>query len=116
MIHVLDEGSIDQARFFAPDVDALLLDSGNPGLATKELGGTGRVYNWDISGQIVDAVAVPVFLSGGLNSENVPAPLTAVRPFCADVCSGLRTDDALDVKLTSFVRAVRKTSEIYPTE
>ena len=116
VIHVRDEGSFDQARCIAPDVDALLLDSGNPGLATKELGGTGRVHNWDISRQIVDAVAVPVFLAGGLNSENVAAALTAVRPFGVDVCSGLRTDDALDaVKLTSFVRAVRKTSGIYPT-
>ena len=117
VIHVRDEGSLDQARCIAPDVDALLLDSGNPGLATKELGGTGRVHNWDISCQIVDSVAVPVFLAGGFNSENIVAALTAVRPFGVDICSGLRTDDALDaVKLTSFVRAVRKSSGIYPTE
>ena len=112
VIHVRDEAAIDEAQSVAPDVDTILLDSGNPDLVTKELGGTGRVHNWEISRQIVEKVAVPVFLAGGLNPENITEALTAVRPFGVDICSGLRTDDALDdVKLTSFVRAVHTTSE-----
>lgn len=112
VIHVRDEAAIDEAQSVAPDVDTILLDSGNPDLATKELGGTGRVHNWEISRRIVEKVAVPVFLAGGLNPENITEALTAVRPFGVDICSGLRTDDALDdVKLTSFVRAVHTTSE-----
>jgi len=39
VIHVLDEKSIDQALKISEKADALLLDSGNPNLAVKELGG-----------------------------------------------------------------------------
>ena len=35
VLHVLDEGTIDDARRFASRVDALLLDSGNPAAETK---------------------------------------------------------------------------------
>ena len=53
----------------APHVDAILLDSGNPSLEVKELGGTGR-RDWAVSRQIVEAVDVPVWLAGGLNPDN----------------------------------------------
>ena len=49
VIHVTDEASVDCALEVADGVDALLLDSGNPTLAVKELGGTGRVHNWQLS-------------------------------------------------------------------
>src|SRR4029078_13032237 len=42
VIHVRDAGAIRESAAIAPLVDAILLDSGNPSLATKELGGTGR--------------------------------------------------------------------------
>ena len=38
VIHVTGEESLDEAQRIAPEVDALLLDSGNPNLAVKELG------------------------------------------------------------------------------
>ena len=52
-------------------VDALRLGSGNPSVAVKELGGTGRRHDWRISRQIREAVSVPVFLAGGLGPANV---------------------------------------------
>ena len=108
VIHVRDRSSIEQAIDAAPAVDALLLDSGNPDLETKELGGTGRVHNWEISRDIVDAVAAPVFLAGGLTPENVASAVAAVRPFGVDVCSGLRTTTGLnDAKLGAFANAIR---------
>ena len=108
VIHVRDRSSIDDAIRVAPAVDALLLDSGNPALQTKELGGTGRVHNWEISREIVDSVAVPVFLAGGLNPDNVALAIENVRPFGVDICSGLRTADGLsDAKLGAFVDAIR---------
>lgn len=51
-VHVLGEESIAEASAVAPHVDAILLDSGNPTLAVKELGGTGRVHDWAIGRQI----------------------------------------------------------------
>ena len=54
------------------------------------------------------AVAVPVFLAGGLRATNVQAAIQAVRPFGVDLCTGVRTAGALDVdKLAAFLRAVR---------
>lgn len=107
VIHVLDESSVAGALAVAPLVDALLLDSGNPRLAIKELGGTGRVHDWSLSRRIVEKCGRPVFLAGGLRPDNAAAALAAVRPHALDVCSGLRTDGALDeAKLAAFVRAL----------
>ncbi len=108
VIHVLGAAAVAEAIMAAPHVDALLLDSGNPALATKELGGTGRTHDWAVSRTIVDAVPVPVFLAGGLHAGNVPDALQAVRPYGVDVCSGVRTGGRLDpTRLDAFVRAVR---------
>ena len=71
VIHVIDERTIDEAIKISEFVDALLLDSGNPNLEIKELGGTGRVHNWKISKKIVEQSKVPVFLAGGLTVDNV---------------------------------------------
>ena len=48
VIHVLGEESVVDACNVAEYVDAILLDSGNPRLAIKELGGTGRRNDWSI--------------------------------------------------------------------
>jgi phosphoribosylanthranilate isomerase len=108
VIHVKGETSIDDALQINDHVDAILLDSGNPNKAVKELGGTGRVHNWDISRQIVEAVSTSVYLAGGLHAENVQQAIETVRPFGVDLCSGVRTDKKLDEdKLASFMSAVR---------
>jgi phosphoribosylanthranilate isomerase len=108
VIHVRDDNALKRSVAVAPAVDALLLDSGNPSLATRELGGTGRVHDWSVSRKIRDSVDVPVFLAGGLNPGNVGKAITQVAPFGVDVCSGLRTNGMLDeAKLIAFMRAVR---------
>jgi phosphoribosylanthranilate isomerase len=91
-------------------VDAILLDSGNPKLEVKELGGTGRRYDWALSRQIRERVDVPVWLAGGLNPDNAREAIETVRPFALDVCSGLRTSEGYDLdpdKLGRFMEAVR---------
>lgn len=109
VIHVVGDRSVDEAQAVAGDVDAILLDSGNPKLAVKELGGTGRRHDWAISRRIVDAVAPkPVYLAGGLKPENVADAVERVRPFGVDLCSGVRTAGRLDpVKLEAFFSALR---------
>lgn len=107
VIHVTGPESIDEARSLAPQVDALLLDSGNQSLAIKELGGTGRTHDWTISRRIRDAVSKPIFLAGGLNAENVAEAIRQVQPFGLDLCSGVRTDGKLDAaKLARFFEEV----------
>jgi phosphoribosylanthranilate isomerase len=108
VIHVRDEGSVSHAISLSVNVDALLLDSGNPGLKIKELGGTGRVHNWKLSRKIREGAACPVFLAGGLKPENVREAIQEVRPFGVDVCSGLRTKegDLEPEKLSLFISNV----------
>lgn len=107
VIHVNGRSSVDEALSLHSQVDALLLDSGNPMLPVKELGGTGRVHDWTISRTIRESVNIPVFLAGGLRPENVRAALDEVRPFAVDVCSGVRTEGKLDEeKLKRFMQEV----------
>lgn len=96
VIHVSGEGSIKEAVSIAPQVDAILLDSGDQSLKIKELGGTGRAHDWSISKRICEAVDKPVFLAGGLNAGNILEAIRLVGPFAIDVCSGVRTEGKLD--------------------
>ncbi len=107
VIHVVGPESVDEAGAAAALVDTLLLDSGNPRLAVKELGGTGRVHYWTHSRRICETADVPVLLAGGLNPANVRAAMERVRPAGLDVCSELRSDGRLDAgKLRDFFRAI----------
>lgn len=107
VIHVCNEDAVSEAISIAPNVDAILLDSGNLALTVKELGGTGRTHNWEISRRIVASVPIPVWLAGGLSATNVQAAVELVRPHGVDICSGVRTNGFLDQeKLSAFTTAV----------
>ena len=108
VVHVTGPEAVADAVAAAPEADAILLDSGNPSLPVKELGGTGRTHDWATSRKIREAVGVPLWLAGGLTPANVGAAIGAVRPFGVDVCSGVRTNGKLDeAKLARFVSEVR---------
>jgi phosphoribosylanthranilate isomerase len=112
VIHVVGPDSLREALDVAPHVDAILLDSGNPSLKVKELGGTGRRHDWALSRQIRERVDVPVWLAGGLNPDNAREAIESVGPFALDVCSGLRTGAGYDLdpgRLDRFMAAVRGT-------
>lgn len=107
VIHVTGEESVAEAAAVAPEVDAILLDSGNQSLAVKELGGTGRVHNWELSRAIRERIDKPIFLAGGLRSANVREAINSVQPFGLDLCSSVRTDGRLDEnKLAAFFEQV----------
>lgn len=111
VIHVRGTGSVAEAIRVAPMVDAILLDSGNPTAAVKELGGTGRVHDWTVSRAIREAVPVPVFLAGGLRPSNVADAIGTVQPFGVDVCTGVRVDGRLDADaLRTFVYRARQSA------
>gem|GEM_PF-54709 len=96
VIHVTGPASVRRALAVSAQVDAILLDSGNPNLAVKELGGTGRTHDWHLSREIRERISCPLYLAGGLRPENVAAAIGAVRPFGLDLCSGVRSDGKLD--------------------
>ncbi|MFQ5751109.1 MAG: phosphoribosylanthranilate isomerase [bacterium] len=112
VIHVTCKASLREAESIAPQVDAILLDSGNPNLAVKELGGTGRTHNWSLSKTIRECVGVPIYLAGGLTPDNVAEAIRKIGPFGLDVCSGVRTNGKLDAsKLAAFFAQVRLETE-----
>jgi len=88
--------------------DAWLLDA----WSSKAMGGTGETFNWDLA---VEAVKLgrPVFLAGGLTSENVSDAIRIVRPFGVDVSSGVEASPGKKdhAKLRDFVKAVRSVGE-----
>ncbi len=108
VIHVIDENSIIEAQEVAAEVDYVLLDSGNPNKKVKELGGTGRTHNWELSKKIVERVSTPVFLAGGLNPGNIRQAINAVGPYGVDLCSGVRQDGKLNLdKLSLFFHNIK---------
>jgi len=112
VIHVTGPESVDEAQMIARHVNAILLDSGNQSLRIKELGGTGRVHDWNLSRKIRETIDVPLFLAGGLTPENVAEAIRTVEPFGIDVCSGLRTEGRLDpIKLKAFFDEVHMLSD-----
>jgi phosphoribosylanthranilate isomerase len=109
VIHVEDQGALELLNAYSPYVHAILLDSGRPSALTPELGGTGRVHDWDVSAKLVQMSRRPVFLAGGLTSENVGQAIEKVQPYGLDLCSSLRTEGALDAtKLRQFMAAVAR--------
>lgn len=108
VVHVNGRESVEEAVNIASHVDALLLDSGNQKLATKELGGTGRTHDWRLSAEIRREVRAPIFLAGGLRAENVRDAIGQVEPWGVDLCSGVRSAGRLDQsKLKAFMLECR---------
>ncbi len=109
VIHITDENSVAEAVRVSEYVDAILLDSGNQKLKIKELGGTGRTHDWNLSKMIVERIKIPVFLAGGLNPSNVADAVKTVVPFGLDICSGVRENGKLSERLLrEFVRQLQK--------
>ena len=76
--------------------DYVLLDSG---------AGTGTVFDWDL----IQNIARPYFLAGGLDPHNVADAVKTRRPYGVDVSSGIETGGRKDKdKMAAFVAAVRK--------
>jgi phosphoribosylanthranilate isomerase len=113
VIHVVDDSAINEALAVAPFVDAVLLDSGRPQAAVKELGGTGRVHDWALSRRVRDALMarpkpVPLWLAGGLRADNVAQAIAQVQPQGVDLCNGVRHNGRLDAALLqAFMTAVK---------
>jgi phosphoribosylanthranilate isomerase len=78
---IKDRESLEQLKKY--DVDKYLLDTYHP----YKLGGTGETFNWDLA---VEAKELgPIFLAGGLNSDNVARAVEKVNPAGVDVSSGV---------------------------
>lgn len=75
-VSVGDEIHLDEGTVGVP-----LLDTAVPG----SLGGTGKVFNWELA----DGIGRRFVLAGGLGPGNVAAAVAAVEPWGVDASSGL---------------------------
>lgn len=88
--------SSDIEKIEQSTADYVLLDSG---------AGTGTVFDWNL----IQNIAKPYFLAGGLDSDNVADAVKTLCPYAVDVSSGIETSGLKDkTKMAAFVAAVRK--------
>ena len=86
------------------DAFGVLLDT----YSKKAYGGTGKTFNWDIARDLVER-GFKVFLSGGLNPENVKEAIQRVRPFAVDVSSGVELSPGVKdkIKVERFIKEAK---------
>jgi phosphoribosylanthranilate isomerase len=82
-LRVRNEESIAEIKYFK-DMDFILLDH----YSENCYGGTGRGFDLNLALKARD-FGMPIFLSGGLNPDNVKGAIKKVNPFCVDVSSGV---------------------------
>ena len=93
-IAVQEKGDVQ--KWMTTAADYLLMDNIN--------GGMGKIFNWDLIGEI----SKPFFLAGGLNAKNITEAIAKTKPFAVDVSSGVETDGLKDLaKIKEFIRSVR---------
>jgi phosphoribosylanthranilate isomerase len=87
-IPVAGDESIAIAQSYNGIADLLLLDSHRPG--DEQIGALGVTHSWDIDRKIIESVAIPVLIAGGLGPDNVAEAIRCVRP--AGIDSKTKTD------------------------
>jgi len=88
--------------------EAWLLDAYSP----DKPGGTGERFNWDLALE-AQKLGRPIFLAGGLTSENVGEAVSRVHPYAVDVSSGVEASPGKKdpQKVIAFVRAAKSVLE-----
>jgi len=103
---IKDEASITPIKAF-DNINFVLLDAFKQG----QYGGTGKSFDLDLASKIKQ-FNVPIFLSGGLNPDNVKEAVEKVKPYCADVSSGVEKEPGKkDVELVR--RFIQNAKSIY---
>ncbi len=78
------ENDLAQIADYKGIVDYILLDAPAPG----QYGGTGHTGDWGVAKKAA-GFGIPVILAGGLGPENIGAAMAQVKPYAADLSSGV---------------------------
>ncbi|MDD5166669.1 MAG: phosphoribosylanthranilate isomerase [Candidatus Omnitrophica bacterium] len=75
----------------------------------SERGGTGKKFNWRLLSRF-GGIKQPIFLSGGLNKDNVKKAISSVRPDWVDVSTGVEIKPGKKDyrKIRDFIGALKK--------
>ena len=99
-VRVKNEKSLESIRVF--DVDAVLLDSFDPGV----YGGSGSTFDWELLSSF--KAGKRIILAGGLNASNVREAVLKINPYTVDVSSGVEIGGVKDRgKIKEFIKVVR---------
>jgi phosphoribosylanthranilate isomerase len=101
---VADYTVVENIKPYLDVIDYVLLDAYVEGVQ----GGAGATFNWDIAIKAKE-LGKPMFLAGGLTSENVEEALEKVAPFAVDTASGVeRLPRRKDYdKMKAFIRSAK---------
>jgi phosphoribosylanthranilate isomerase len=98
---------------YTPYCDYFLLDS----RFGSYVGGTGKENDWKKCCKLTKLSTKPIFLAGGLNPSNLSDALKVVKPYAADVSTGISTyappnypkkDRKDPKKVKSFIQIAKK--------
>ncbi len=75
----------------------------------SKIGGTGKNFNWELVRHI-DGITRPIFLSGGLNENNVEKAIATVRPDWVDAssCLEIKPGKKSQEKIKNFVKTAKR--------
>lgn len=91
------------------DVERILLDT----LVADQVGGTGKVFDWQQGAALIAQIRQPVLVAGGLTSGNVGQAIRLMKPQGVDVSGGVETGGSKDSeKIRQFVQAVRQSEGV----
>ena len=99
-----DETQAEFDRY--PDSIGILVDSAVAG----KFGGTGISFDW----ASVPSGDLPIWLAGGLCSENVASAIEIARPYAVDVSGGVESSPGVknSEMIRKFVKVVRDTDNV----
>lgn len=88
-----------------PTVDGFFLDT-----PSRDYGGTGQTFDWDLALAFKAATEKPIILSGGLTPDNVAEAIEKVQPYAVDVSSGVEASPGIKdpQKIHDFLQAARR--------
>ncbi|MEX1212689.1 MAG: phosphoribosylanthranilate isomerase [Balneolaceae bacterium] len=108
VIHVEDGDTpdilVERAEMYLSAVDYLMFDH----RIGEQWGGTGEPFDWSLLSRV--SRERPIFLSGGLNPDNIAEAIRAVQPFAVDVNSGLELEPGVKDydKVDAFFEQMRE--------
>ncbi len=105
-LRVASYESLDEIEAYQNAADLVILDtkSNDPEL----LGGSGKVFDWEIFNKAKDDYPLDFALAGGLSAENISEAIRVTQPYMVDLSSGVESKPGIKslTKLKDLFNAI----------